>query len=50
MVGQIMKDPRYPASIWAKIQYVHTNPDGSKIVIHYFKNLLTGVTEGFKLK
>ena len=32
------------------MQYTHTNPDGSKTVIHYWKNNQTGITEGFKFK
>lgn len=35
---------------WAKMQHVHVNPDGTNIVIHYWKNIETGVTEFFKFK
>lgn len=35
---------------WAKMQHVHTNPDGTNIVIHYWQEIKTGVTEGFKFK
>jgi|GEM_PF-7011770 len=49
MQGSI-RDPRYREQIWAKMQHVHINPDGTRIVIHYWKNLLTGAMEGFKFK
>jgi RHS repeat-associated protein len=45
-----VRDPRYPEHIWAKMQHVHVNPDGTKIVIHYWNNLLTGAMKGFKFK
>jgi RHS repeat-associated protein len=35
---------------WAKMQHVHTSPDGTNIVIHYWQEIKTGVTEGFKFK
>lgn len=49
MQGAIM-DPRYPEDVWAKMQHVHRNPDGTNIVIHYWENLESGVREGFKFK
>jgi hypothetical protein len=49
MQGEI-DDPMYPEDIWAKMQHVHENPDGTKIVIHYWENLQTGAREGFKFK
>ncbi|HEX8172203.1 MAG TPA: RHS repeat-associated core domain-containing protein [Thermoanaerobaculia bacterium] len=49
MEGRI-DDLRYPEQIWAKMEHVHVNPEGVKIVIHYWKNLVTGVMEGFKFK
>jgi len=49
MEGNI-NDPQYPEDTWAKIQHVHVNPDGSKIVIHYWRDLQTGEGEGFKFK
>ncbi len=49
MEGQI-KDPKYPEDVWAKMQHVHRNPDGTKITIHYWENLQTGAREGFKFK
>ena len=42
-------DPKYKNG-WSKMQYIHNNPDGSKTVIHYWKNNITGTTEGFKFK
>jgi RHS repeat-associated protein len=35
---------------WQKIQYLHQNPNGSNIVIHYWRNPQTGVVTGFKFK
>jgi RHS repeat-associated protein len=49
MQGKI-KDPRYPGNVWAKMQHIHENPDGTKSVIHYWENLQTGAREGFKFK
>jgi RHS repeat-associated protein len=49
MEGQI-GDSDYPEDVWAKMQHVHENPDGSNIVIHYWENLETGLREGFKFK
>jgi RHS repeat-associated protein len=49
MEGSI-NDPNYPEDVWAKMQHVHENPDGSNTVIHYWENLETGVREGFKFK
>jgi RHS repeat-associated protein len=49
MEGQI-GDPDYPEDLWAKMQHVHENPDGSNTVIHYWENLETGLREGFKFK
>src|SRR4030042_5430771 len=52
IMEDMIKDPRYPKELWAKMQHVHTitNPDGSKthIVIHYWRNLKTGLQRGFK--
>ena len=49
MRGKI-NDPKYPEDVWAKMQHVHQNPDGTTITVHYWKNLLTGDLEGFKFK
>jgi RHS repeat-associated protein len=49
MEGQI-GDPAYPEDVWAKMQHVHENPDGSNTVIHYWENLETGLREEFKFK
>ena len=47
----LIKDPAYPEEIWAKMQHVHEALDGeSKIVIHYWENLETGLRTGFKIK
>ena len=32
------------------MQHVHEHPGGTKTVIHYWENLLTGVREGFKFQ
>ena len=32
---------------WAKMQHVHTDPDGTNIVSHYSQEIKTGATEGF---
>lgn len=49
MQGKI-NDPKYPEDLFAKMQHVHQNPDGTKTVIHYWENLQTGSREGFKFK
>jgi RHS repeat-associated protein len=35
---------------WVKMQHVHRNPDGTKTVIHYFRNQTTGQNVEFKFK
>jgi RHS repeat-associated protein len=47
MEGKI-GDPAYPENQWAKMQHVHQNPDGTNTVIHYWENLESGETHGFK--
>ncbi len=49
-IEMTLKDPKYNDGNWCKKQYIHVNPDGTKINIHYFENLLTGAREGFKFK
>jgi hypothetical protein len=49
MEGKI-NDPEYPENVWAKMHHEHVNPSGSKIVVHYWENLVTGVRGGFKFK
>ena len=49
MQGKI-KDSNFPANEWIKMQHVHTTPDKTKIVIHYWKNIKTGIVKGFKFK
>jgi RHS repeat-associated protein len=49
MKGAI-KDSNFPEDAWAKMQHIHTNPDGTKIVIHYWENLTNGTRNGFKFK
>jgi RHS repeat-associated protein len=49
MQGRI-NDPKYPEGLWAKMQHVHEQPDGSQTVIHYWENIQTGAREGFKFK
>ncbi|WP_153137271.1 RHS repeat-associated core domain-containing protein [Paraburkholderia agricolaris] len=47
----LINDSRYPGDVWAKMQYVHPDAQtGKNIVIHYWNNLVTGVSEGFKFK
>lgn len=49
MQGRV-NDRRYPSDEWAKMSHTHTNPDGSVIEVHYWRNRATGATEGFKFK
>jgi RHS repeat-associated protein len=49
MQGKI-NDRLYPGDIWAKMQHIHTTPEGTNIVIHYWQNLLNGIRTGFKFK
>lgn len=49
MAGKI-KDARYPAARWAKMHHVHEHADGSKSVVHYWKDRVSGAMEGFKFK
>jgi hypothetical protein len=48
MQGKI-KDPRYPEHLWAKMQHVHEGLDGSKVTVHYWQNLDTKASHGFKI-
>ena len=41
----LIKDPKFPEDIWAKMQHVHGDMN-----IHYWKNLQTGESSGFKFK
>jgi hypothetical protein len=50
IMEEFIRDPNYPRELWAKMHHIHRNPDGSKIVIHFWQNLLTGAREGFKFK
>jgi len=49
MQGKI-NDPRFPADQWAKIQHVHTTPEGQNIVVHYWERLADSLRTGFKFK
>lgn len=49
MQGNI-KDTRFPADTWSKMQYVHTTPDDQSIVIHYWQRVTDGFRTGFKFK
>jgi hypothetical protein len=49
MQGAI-NDPAFPENVWAKMQWVHTDPDGQNITIHYWQNLQTGERIGYKFK
>jgi RHS repeat-associated protein len=49
MAGKV-KDARYPAESWAKMQHTHQHADGSQSVIHYWKDRVSGAMEGFKFK
>ena len=50
---QIMKkkvsDPIY-RNKFKKMQHVHYNADGSKTVVHYWEEIITGELSGFKIK
>ncbi len=45
-----IKDPRYPAKEWKKMEHTHTKPDGTEIDIHYWEHRATGAKHGFKFK
>ena len=47
MQGDI-KDPRYPADQWKKVQHTHTKPNKKNICIHYWEDRVTGQKHGFK--
>jgi RHS repeat-associated protein len=48
MEGQI-KDYLYPEWLYEKIQHVHTGLNGGKTVVHFWRNLWTGMEHGFKI-
>ncbi|QVL30274.1 hypothetical protein KIH39_15590 [Telmatocola sphagniphila] len=43
-------DPLYQAPGWVKKQITHTLPDGTKIVVHYMHNTITGEIAQVKFK
>lgn len=46
-----MTDPRWPASEgWVKMQSVVQNADGTKTIIHFLYNVITGAFDDFKFK
>lgn len=45
-----INDPKFNGNDWAKMSHTHTNPGGSTIEIHYWKNLSDGIRTGFKFK
>ena len=46
-----MTDPRWQASEgWVKMQNTVTLPDGSKTIIHFVYNKITGAFDDFKFK
>ncbi len=49
MQGKI-NDPLFPEDEWAKMQHVHTTPDGENIVIHYWERIEDAFRTGFKFK
>ncbi|HSF10537.1 MAG TPA: hypothetical protein VLA60_14095 [Nitrospirales bacterium] len=50
MEGKI-RDPRLsPESEWSKMKHVHSHSGGNETIIHYWKNLINGSSEGFKFK
>lgn len=49
MQGKI-NDPKFPADEWAKMQHLHTTPEGQNIVIHYWERLGDALRTGFKFK
>lgn len=40
----------YGEGEWVKMRWVHTALDGSKIVVHWFRNLTTGQNVEYKFK
>ncbi|WP_445369953.1 RHS repeat-associated core domain-containing protein (plasmid) [Methylomonas sp. BW4-1] len=49
MQGKI-NDPLFPEDEWAKMQHVHTTPEGENIVIHYWERIEDAFRTGFKFK
>ena len=50
MQGRI-NDPSYPENLYAKMEYVHTALNtGVATVVHYWNEIATSVTNGFKIK
>lgn len=47
MKGKI-NDPNFQG--WEKMQHVHVNPDGTRTVVHYWRNPTTGEVKFFKFK
>lgn len=51
---RIMKDkignPLFPKELFAKMEHVHYLADGTKVVVHYWRDLITGEGFGFKIK
>lgn len=46
-----MSDSRWPLSEgWVKMQSIVPNNDGSKTIIHYLYNVITGAFDDFKFK
>jgi hypothetical protein len=35
---------------WEKYSHTHVNPDGTKIEVHYMKELMTDILDDFKFK
>ncbi|MBA3810417.1 MAG: RHS repeat-associated core domain-containing protein [Caulobacteraceae bacterium] len=49
MQGKIV-DPRYPEARWGKFQHTHRGSNSGDITVHFWRDLLTGIEEGFKIK
>lgn len=43
-------DSLFKGAGWVKMQHVHTIAGGAKVVVHYMKNTLNGITTQFKFK
>lgn len=50
IMQEAIKDPKFPADTWAKMQHVRETTEGQNIVIHYWQRLKDGFRTGFKFK
>ncbi|GAC1431733.1 MAG: hypothetical protein NVSMB62_28750 [Acidobacteriaceae bacterium] len=54
MKGKI-RDPKYPEDRWAKMEHIHKSINKAtnetrEVVVHYWRDLVTGLRHGFKFK